>query len=35
MRYCGYDKAACARVLGIGLRTLYRRLEEYDRQNRG
>ncbi|HPU97129.1 MAG TPA: helix-turn-helix domain-containing protein, partial [Candidatus Hydrogenedentes bacterium] len=35
LRYCGYDKAACARVLGIGLRTLYRRLEEYDRQDRG
>jgi len=34
LRHCGYDKAACARMLGIGLRTLYRRLEEYDRQDR-
>jgi len=35
MRHCGYDKAACAKALGIGLRTLYRRLEEYERQDRG
>ena len=35
LRHCRYDKAACARTLGIGLRTLYRRLEQYDRQDRG
>ena len=26
---CGYNREACAKVLGIGLRTLYRKLKEY------
>jgi DNA-binding NtrC family response regulator len=30
MKVTGYDKAACAETLGIGLRTLYRKLKEYD-----
>ncbi|HOJ34185.1 MAG TPA: sigma-54 dependent transcriptional regulator [Candidatus Hydrogenedentes bacterium] len=30
MRICGYNKEACAKTLGIGLRTLYRKLKEYD-----
>jgi DNA-binding NtrC family response regulator len=30
MKFCGFNKDACARVLGIGLRTLYRKLKEYD-----
>jgi DNA-binding NtrC family response regulator len=29
MRICGNDKEACARRLGIGLRTLYRKLKQY------
>ena len=29
LRHCDYDKAACARMLGIGLRTLYRKLGQY------
>jgi two-component system response regulator HydG len=29
LRACNYDKKACAEVLGIGLRTLYRKLNEY------
>ena len=32
MRHCDYDKAACARMLGIGLRTLYRKLDQYARE---
>jgi len=30
MRVCGYHKETCAKTLGIGLRTLYRKLKEYD-----
>jgi DNA-binding NtrC family response regulator len=30
LRACGYKKEACAKTLGIGLRTLYRKLKEYD-----
>jgi len=30
MKACGYNKEACARTLNIGLRTLYRKLKEYD-----
>jgi DNA-binding NtrC family response regulator len=30
MKFCAFNKEACARVLGIGLRTLYRKLKEYD-----
>lgn len=30
MKVCGYSKEACAKRLGIGLRTLYRKLKEYD-----
>jgi DNA-binding NtrC family response regulator len=30
MNLCGYDKERCAKTLGIGLRTLYRKLAEYD-----
>jgi DNA-binding NtrC family response regulator len=30
MKVCGYNKEACAKMLGIGLRTLYRKLKEYD-----
>jgi two-component system, NtrC family, response regulator HydG len=30
MKVCGYNKEACAKTLGIGLRTLYRKLKEYD-----
>jgi DNA-binding NtrC family response regulator len=30
MKACGYSKEACARTLGIGLRTLYRKLKEFD-----
>jgi len=30
MRVCGYDKQQCAKTLGIGLRTLYRKLKSYD-----
>jgi DNA-binding NtrC family response regulator len=30
MKTCGFDKEACARTLGIGLRTLYRKLKEFD-----
>lgn len=29
---CGYKKEACAKTLGIGLRTLYRKLNEYEIQ---
>lgn len=29
MKACGYDKRLCATTLGIGLRTLYRKLSEY------
>ncbi|MCX5757305.1 MAG: sigma-54 dependent transcriptional regulator [Candidatus Hydrogenedentes bacterium] len=29
LRACGYNKEACARTLGIGLRTLYRKLKQY------
>ncbi|MCC6699364.1 MAG: sigma-54-dependent Fis family transcriptional regulator [Candidatus Hydrogenedentes bacterium] len=32
MKVCGYNKEACAKMLGIGLRTLYRKLKEYDIQ---
>ena len=30
LRACGYNKPECARRLGIGLRTLYRKLGEYE-----
>lgn len=30
MKACGYNKEACAKTLQIGLRTLYRKLKEYD-----
>lgn len=30
LRVCGGDKPACARMLGIGLRTLYRKLKQYE-----
>ncbi len=30
MRLCGFNKEACAKTLGIGLRTLYRKLKEFD-----
>ena len=30
MLACGYNKELCAKTLGIGLRTLYRKLKEYD-----
>lgn len=30
MRRCGYNKEKCAKTLGIGLRTLYRKLREYE-----
>lgn len=30
MKVCGYNKDQCAKTLGIGLRTLYRKLKEYD-----
>jgi two-component system response regulator HydG len=30
MKVCGYNKEACAKMLGIGLRTLYRKLKTYD-----
>ena len=30
MKACGYSKEACAKILGIGLRTLYRKLRQYD-----
>ena len=32
MKTCGHNKESCARILGIGLRTLYRKLKEYDIQ---
>lgn len=30
LRMCAYNKEQCAKILGIGLRTLYRKLAEYD-----
>ena len=30
MKACGFNKGACAKTLGIGLRTLYRKLKQYD-----
>lgn len=30
MKFCEYNKEACAKTLNIGLRTLYRKLKEYD-----
>lgn len=30
MLACGHDKKQCAKTLGIGLRTLYRKLKEYE-----
>jgi len=30
MKVCGFNKERCAATLGIGLRTLYRKLKEYD-----
>jgi DNA-binding NtrC family response regulator len=30
MKACNFDKVACAESLGIGLRTLYRKLNEYE-----
>lgn len=32
MKVCDFSKERCAKMLGIGLRTLYRRLKEYDMQ---
>jgi DNA-binding NtrC family response regulator len=32
MKVSGYNKESCAKTLGIGLRTLYRKLKEYDIQ---
>lgn len=32
MKVCGYNKERCAKTLGIGLRTLYRKLKEFDIQ---
>ena len=32
MKFCGHNKEQCAKVLGIGLRTLYRKLNEYEVQ---
>jgi DNA-binding NtrC family response regulator len=32
LKACAYRKDACAKTLGIGLRTLYRKLKEYDIQ---
>ena len=29
LKACGYSKSACAKSLGIGLRTLYRKLKQY------
>ena len=29
LRFCGFNKEECAKTLGIGLRTLYRKLEQY------
>ncbi|MFP4501235.1 MAG: sigma-54-dependent transcriptional regulator [Candidatus Hydrogenedentota bacterium] len=33
LRACNYDKEACARTLGIGLRTLYRKLKAYEAED--
>ncbi|MBW7863742.1 MAG: sigma-54-dependent Fis family transcriptional regulator [Candidatus Hydrogenedentes bacterium] len=33
LRHCDYDKAECARILGIGLRTLYRKLGQYTEED--
>lgn len=30
LRHCGGDKEKCAKTLGIGLRTLYRKLKQYE-----
>lgn len=30
MKVCGYNKELCAKTLNIGLRTLYRKIKEYD-----
>jgi len=30
LKITGYNKEKCAKILGIGLRTLYRKLKEYD-----
>jgi DNA-binding NtrC family response regulator len=30
LRWVGYDKPRAAETLGIGLRTLYRKLKEYE-----
>ena len=30
MKVCGFNKEVCAKTLGIGLRTLYRKLKQYD-----
>jgi len=30
MKACGFNKESCAKTLGIGLRTLYRKIKEYD-----
>ncbi len=30
MKVCGFNKESCAKTLGIGLRTLYRKLKQYD-----
>ncbi len=35
MRFCDYDKPRCAVMLDIGLRTLYRKLDQYARDDRG
>ena len=33
LKACNHDKNACAKTLGIGLRTLYRKLNEYNASN--
>ncbi len=35
MRFCDYDKPRCAMMLDIGLRTLYRKLDQYARDDQG
>lgn len=32
LKACGYNKEACAKTLGIGLRTLYRKIKQYSIQ---
>lgn len=30
LKACGFNKQACAKTLGMGLRTLYRKINDYD-----